>query len=60
MNIIQNYLKEKKENHLNELFSFLSLPSISALPEHKEDINKTAEWLVHSLTQAGLENASIY
>jgi len=60
MNIIQNYLKEKRENHLNELFSFLSLPSISALPEHKEDINKTAEWLVHSLTQAGLENASIY
>lgn len=60
MKLVENYLKEKRNDHLEELFSFLSLESISALPEHKEDIQKTAEWLVQSLTNAGLENASIY
>ncbi|WP_432806531.1 dipeptidase [Niallia circulans] len=60
MDVIQQYLKEKRKDHLEELFSFLSLESISALPEHKKDIDRTAEWLVNALTKAGLENAVIH
>lgn len=43
MEKIKSYLQEKREFHLQELFSFLSLESISALPGHNSEIKKTAE-----------------
>lgn len=53
------YFEQNREKHLDELKQWLSIPSISALSEHKEDINKAASWLADKLTQAGLENVEI-
>ncbi|MDN4606081.1 dipeptidase [Sporosarcina highlanderae] len=53
------YFTSKREEHLNELKDFLRIPSISALSEHKEDMQKAAEWLKDSFKNAGLENLSI-
>jgi len=60
MENIHSYLQMKRDNHLEELFSFLALESISALPEHHKEINQTANWLSKALTNAGLENVSVY
>ncbi|WJH34001.1 dipeptidase [Paenibacillus sp. CC-CFT747] len=54
------YFAKHREEHLEELKSWLSIPSISALSEHKEDVLKAAEWLVEALKKAGLENAGIH
>ncbi|MEK4523338.1 dipeptidase [Psychrobacillus sp. FSL W7-1457] len=56
---LDNYFAEKREQHLEELKKFLSIPSISSLSEHKADMQKGAEWLADSFKQAGLENIVI-
>lgn len=56
---LDQYFKENRTTHLEQLNDFLRIPSISALSEHGSDMNKAAEWLVSSLTDAGLENVVI-
>ena len=34
---IKQYIQENEERFLNELFSLIRIPSISALPAHKDD-----------------------
>jgi acetylornithine deacetylase/succinyl-diaminopimelate desuccinylase-like protein len=56
----QSYFENLKEQHLDELKQFLSIPSISALSEHKKDINEAAQWLASQLEKAGLEGVEIH
>ncbi|TQR04052.1 dipeptidase [Psychrobacillus soli] len=56
---LNNYFTEKRETHLEELKQFLRIPSISSLSEHKNDMQKGAEWLADSCKRAGLENVII-
>ncbi len=53
------YFQENREQQLAELKEWLSIPSISALSEHKPDMQRAAEWLADKLTAAGLENVKI-
>ncbi|WP_017814137.1 MULTISPECIES: dipeptidase [Paenibacillus] len=53
------YFQENREQHLAELKEWLSIPSISALSEHKPDMLRAAEWLAATLTRAGLENVKV-
>lgn len=53
------YFEKIREQQLDELKEWLSIPSISALSEHKGDIHKAADWLAAKLTSAGLENVEI-
>lgn len=54
-----DYFEKAREQQLGELQEWLSIPSISALSEHKKDINQAADWLAAKLTAAGLENVEI-
>lgn len=58
-NEVKAYLEEHYDEHLEELKTFLAIPSVSALSDHKADMKKTADWLTGSLTAAGLENVEI-
>lgn len=57
---IENYLKENRENHLKELFDLLSIQSISALPNHKNDVKKAADWMAEALRKIGMENVAVH
>lgn len=57
---IQSYLKKNRNSQLKELFDFLSIPSISALPDHKEDVSRTANWVAEALKKIGMENVEIH
>src|SRR5690606_30362705 len=57
---IQQYLDENRQSHLEELFDFLSIPSISALPDHKEDVNQAANWVAEALKRIGMENVTVH
>lgn len=48
---------QRREANLEELIEFLKIPSISTQPERAQDVRRAAEWLVQTMTQAGLENA---
>ncbi|MFC3210597.1 dipeptidase [Planomicrobium okeanokoites] len=56
---IERYFQERRGDHLEELESFLRIPSVSSLSEHKKDMLTAAEWLVKSFEKAGLENVKI-
>ena len=53
------YAHSHRDSFLAELKDFLSLPSISALPEHKPDVQRTAQWLADRFTAIGLRNAKV-
>lgn len=56
---IERYFQDRRGDHLEELESFLRIPSVSSLSEHKEDMQTAAEWLVKTFEKAGLENVKI-
>jgi len=58
-NQIQTYLNTNKERFLNELLDLLKIPSISAKPEHKSDMEKTAEAVKQRLIEAGADKVEI-
>lgn len=58
-NRVIEYLKENRDRHLEELKQFLSIPSISSLSEHHDDIVKAAEWVKDELVKIGIEKVEI-
>lgn len=59
MNNIKNYIEDHKDRFLEELFELLRIPSISADPKHKDDIEKAAENLKTHFEKIGMENIEI-
>jgi acetylornithine deacetylase/succinyl-diaminopimelate desuccinylase-like protein len=55
----EEYLSAHRQRHLDELFEFLTIPSVSALPEHRPDIRRAAEWVAAKLGQAGVPKVEI-
>ncbi len=45
--------------NMDDLISFLRIPSISALPEHASDVRRAAEFVRDWLAHAGLDNARL-
>jgi len=56
----ESYFQNLREQHLDELKQFLTIPSISALSNHKNDMNEAAKWVAAKLEKAGLENVEIH
>lgn len=52
-------LPEHQETYLQELFELLRFPSISTLPEHKDDIHACVDWLEDYLKKSGFEESAI-
>ncbi len=57
---MKSYIKENKERFFQELFSLLRIPSVSAQPEHKQDMYRCAGRLVELLKEAGAQEAAVY
>ncbi|MCQ2139532.1 MAG: dipeptidase [Bacteroidales bacterium] len=57
---MKNYIKQNKERFLEELFSILRIPSVSAQAAHKPDMQKCAERLAALLVEAGADMAQVY
>ena len=53
------HARSKKDDHLAEYKEILAIPSISTLPEHKQDMRRTAEWVAAQLTDLGLNGVEI-
>ena len=56
---MKEYIGQNRERFLEELFSLLRIPSVSARPEHKQDMYLCAETLAHLLLEAGADEAGI-
>lgn len=59
MNDIHSYLSENEPRFLDELFSLIRIPSISAQPEHRADIDRCADRWRELLLAAGADRAKV-
>ncbi len=53
MTTIKSYIQDNKNRFINELIELLKIPSVSADPNYKDDILKTADAIKNSLENAG-------
>ena len=59
MKNVLEYTEKNKERYLDELIDFLKIPSISELPEHKEDVRRAANWIADEMKRIGIENVRL-
>jgi acetylornithine deacetylase/succinyl-diaminopimelate desuccinylase-like protein len=53
------YFVAERMRHLKEYRKFLRIPSVSALPSHREDIIRAANWVAQALRSAGVPTVEI-
>jgi len=59
MSMWENYLQENRDRFVDELLDFVRIPSISALPQHADDVHRAATWVAHRMKSAGIEGVRI-
>jgi acetylornithine deacetylase/succinyl-diaminopimelate desuccinylase-like protein len=52
---LDTYLERNQARIQDELFDFLRIPSVSARSEHRNDMQRAAEWLSDAMTRIGIE-----
>src|SRR5437660_6341428 len=55
MQAVLDYLKANQSRFVSELCDYVRFPSVSAQPNHKQDLQACAEWVVAHARQIGLE-----
>lgn len=53
------FAQDHKEANLEALIDLLKIPSVSTLPENKEDIQRAATWLANELKRLGFEQVTV-
>ena len=56
----KEYIDSNRERFLDELFTILRIPSISAQSDHKHDMQRCAESLAAAIVSAGADHAEVY
>jgi acetylornithine deacetylase/succinyl-diaminopimelate desuccinylase-like protein len=59
MDRVIDFINVNRERYLDELKALLAIPSISALPEHKADVTRCAEWCGEEMRRVGLQNVKL-
>ena len=52
------YLRDHADEHLAGLDEFLRIESVSADPERKDQVRRTAQWVADELTRIGASTRS--
>src|SRR5215204_5663086 len=53
------YFTEQEEDNLEELYDFLRIPSISALPANAVDVRTAAEWVAARMKTSGIPEVEV-
>jgi len=59
MSKVQTYIQKNETKIMDDLFSLIRIPSISALPEHKDDMMACAQRWTQLLLEAGVDEAMV-
>ena len=59
MENIKQYITSNKDRFITELIELLKIPSVSADPNYKEDVIKTAKVIKNALEKAGCDNVEV-
>ena len=59
MDNVIDFINANRNRYVDELKQYLAIPSISALPDHTDDVKKCAQWTAEELKRVGLENVRL-
>jgi len=59
MPAFDDYLRENEARHLEEVSQALRFPSVSALPQHRDDMRATAEWVADFMRRIGIPEVEL-
>ena len=59
MDKIFDFINVNRDHYVEQLKTYLAIPSISALPAHTDDVRRCAEWSVAELSRIGMHNARL-
>ncbi len=56
---VLDHIQTHRDRYVDELKTWLAIPSISALPEHAADVRRAAEWAQAEMSRVGLQNVRL-
>jgi acetylornithine deacetylase/succinyl-diaminopimelate desuccinylase-like protein len=59
MERVVDFINVNRDRYVDELKQYLAIPSISALPQHTQDVRRAAEWTAEELKKVGLQNVRL-
>src|SRR6476659_9960440 len=59
MTSVIDFINTHRDRYVEELKKYLAIPSISALPQHQDDVKRCAEWTAGEMTRIGLQNVKL-
>tara|TARA_B100000809_G_C15140700_1_gene533210 strand:- start:1371 stop:2741 length:1371 start_codon:yes stop_codon:yes gene_type:complete len=59
MDSVVDFININRDRYIDELKEYLSIPSISALPDYAPEVIRCAEWTADELRRVGLENVRL-
>lgn len=59
MTELRTYIEQNRERWLKELSDFLRIPSISTLPDHKEQVRRGAQFVIDALKRVGITRVEL-
>jgi acetylornithine deacetylase/succinyl-diaminopimelate desuccinylase-like protein len=54
-----DFINVNRERYLEELKAFLAIPSISALPQHADDVKRCANWCADEMRRIGMQHVRL-
>ncbi|HEX6211814.1 MAG TPA: dipeptidase [Methylomirabilota bacterium] len=58
-NTVVDFINLHRDRYVDELKTYLAIPSISALPQHAGDVRRCAEWTADELRRIGMQNVRL-
>src|SRR6266545_5495662 len=59
MNNVIDFINTNRDRYVDELKAYLAIPSISALPQHADDVKRAAEWSAEEMRRIGMQNVKL-
>ncbi len=59
MNNVIDFINTNRDRYVEELKTYLAIPSISALPQHQADVRRCADWCAEEMRRIGLQNVRL-
>ena len=59
MTSVIDFINTHRDRYVDELKGYLAIPSISALPQHQQDVKRCAEWTADEMRRIGLQNVRL-
>jgi acetylornithine deacetylase/succinyl-diaminopimelate desuccinylase-like protein len=54
-----DFINVNRERYLEELKAFLAIPSISALPQHADEVKRCANWCADEMRRIGMQHVKL-